>query len=297
MGVSALRIGGAPIVQRFFDQRMGANVNGPSLIKTPDWLTGRLGVYHLYFAHHLGSYIRLAYADDLEGPWQIHSPGVLDITQAPFLYEHIASPDVFIDHDHQEIRMYFHGVSDPEPWESPTQASCVAISSDGVNFEVRDHLLGAPYFRVWKSRGWVYAIALGGQLWRSDDGVSAFEKGPILRGMPNGVRHPAVLKHADKTWVAWTVIGDCPERILMAEIDTSLDWRNWSISDTQDLLRPEFPYEGSDLPMIASRADIAPAPVHQLRDPAFYTEGSRVYMVYAIAGEAGLALAELTIPP
>ncbi|TGP23371.1 hypothetical protein, partial [Mesorhizobium sp. M1D.F.Ca.ET.234.01.1.1] len=41
----------------------GANINGPSLIRVPDWLPGRLGAYYLYFAHHTGTYIRLAFAD------------------------------------------------------------------------------------------------------------------------------------------------------------------------------------------------------------------------------------------
>ncbi len=291
--VKANRIGQAPIVQRFADQRMGANVNGPSLIKTPDWLAGRLGTYHLYFAHHLGSYIRLAYADHLEGPWRIHSPGVLDITEVPFIYEHIASPDVHVDEDSKEIRMYLHGVSDPNPWEAPTQSSYVATSRDGLLFHPKRQLLGAPYFRVWRWENSYYAIGLGGSLWRSKDGLSEFEQGPTLTGMPDGTRHPVVLRHGGKSWVAWTAIGDCPERILIAEIDTTGDWHEWSMRDPQELLRPERDYEGGTLPLEPSRADIAPAPVHPLRDPAFYVEADRVYMVYSVAGEAGLALAEL----
>ena len=93
------RMDGNPIIRPYMERRMGGNINGPSLIQTPEWLVGRLGRYHLYFAHHLGSYIRLAYADDLSGPWQIHAPGVLDLAQTPMLYEHIASPDVHVDED------------------------------------------------------------------------------------------------------------------------------------------------------------------------------------------------------
>lgn len=294
MGVSAKRIGDAPIIQRFSDQRMGANVNGPSLIKTPAWLTGRLGVYHLYFAHHLGSYIRLAYADDLAGPWRIYEPGVLDITEVPFLFEHIASPDVHIDEARQELRMYLHGVSNPEPWESPTQSSCLADSGDGLKFTANDQILGAPYFRVWQAGEWTYAIALGGEVWRSKDGVSAFERGKKLKGLPIRVRHPAVLQHGGKTWVAWSSIGECPERIMIGEVDMTGDWHEWSVLSTQELLRPEFDYEGSELQLIPSQPDLAPAPVHQLRDPAFYTEGDQVYLLYSVAGEAGIGLAELT---
>ena len=39
---------------------MGDNINGPSLIRVPNWVEGRLSRYYLYFADHKGAYIRLA---------------------------------------------------------------------------------------------------------------------------------------------------------------------------------------------------------------------------------------------
>ncbi|MDQ3622022.1 MAG: hypothetical protein M3463_05975 [Verrucomicrobiota bacterium] len=48
----------------------GVNICDPSLIRVPDWLGNPLGKYYLYFADHKGKYIRLAYADRLQGPWQ-----------------------------------------------------------------------------------------------------------------------------------------------------------------------------------------------------------------------------------
>ncbi len=33
--------------------------------------------------------------------------------------------------------------------------------------------------------------------------------------------------------------------------------------------------------------------VNQLRDPAIYEEDGRVYLLYAVAGESGIAIAEL----
>ncbi len=71
MKVRAERVGKAPIITPHMDARMGDNINGPSLIEAPAWLPGRLGSYYLYFAHHDGQYIRLAYADRLEGPWKL----------------------------------------------------------------------------------------------------------------------------------------------------------------------------------------------------------------------------------
>ena len=91
----------------------GANINGPSLIRVPAWVENPLGRYYLYFAHHEGTYIRLAYADDLEGPWTVYDPGTLrltdtncnDISQMSWAAnKHIASPDVHIHAGTRQIR-------------------------------------------------------------------------------------------------------------------------------------------------------------------------------------------------
>ncbi|NET62179.1 MAG: hypothetical protein F6K47_40550, partial [Symploca sp. SIO2E6] len=34
----------------------GSNINGPSLIRVPEWIENPLGRYYLYFAHHQGKY-------------------------------------------------------------------------------------------------------------------------------------------------------------------------------------------------------------------------------------------------
>src|SRR5450432_2684710 len=108
----------------------GDNINGPTLIKVPDWISNKLGKYYLYFAHHKGKYIRLAYSDDLKGPWKIYKPGALQITdcktceyglsnsatsvkhegaEAPEdQVTHVASPDVLIDSANKEFVLYFH---------------------------------------------------------------------------------------------------------------------------------------------------------------------------------------------
>ena len=60
---SVRRSAANPIIRPHMDARMGANVQGPSLIRVPDWVKNPLGRYYLYFADHKGSYIRLAVAD------------------------------------------------------------------------------------------------------------------------------------------------------------------------------------------------------------------------------------------
>ena len=69
----------ASIISAVLDASIGQNIQGPSLIRVPDWLENPLGVYYLYFADHKGSYIRLAYADELTGPWHIYQPGSLQL--------------------------------------------------------------------------------------------------------------------------------------------------------------------------------------------------------------------------
>ncbi|MFI5377962.1 MAG: hypothetical protein ACHRHE_01535 [Tepidisphaerales bacterium] len=121
--------------------RDGNNINGPSLIRVPPWVPGRMGNYYLYFAHHGGKYTRLAYADRLEGPWKIHEPGTLKLSEAPGCTGHIASPDVLVDEQRRELRMYFHGPARA----GGGQKSFVAVSKDGLHFKASDEVLGKVY--------------------------------------------------------------------------------------------------------------------------------------------------------
>jgi hypothetical protein len=85
MSVRVTRLGNGPIIGPELHQSIGANIQGPSLIRVPPWIKDRLGAYYLHFADHKGSYIRLAYADALTGPWRVHPPGSLHLAQSGFL--------------------------------------------------------------------------------------------------------------------------------------------------------------------------------------------------------------------
>jgi hypothetical protein len=60
-----------------------------------------------------------------------------------------------------------------------------------------------------------------------------------------------------------------------------------------EVLRPEFDWEGADAPMEPSVRSTAYGQVNQLRDPALFVEEGIVYLLYAIAGEAGIGLARV----
>lgn len=180
-----------PIISAELHPTIGANIQGPSMIRVPNWIDGRLGDYYLYFADHKGSYIRLAYADHPTGPWTIYAPGSLQLAQSRFLTEppiaspdqvarfearwkqtgtlmshdilseittpHIASPDVHVDPASQRIVMYFHGLEDVG-----TQVSRVATSRNGIEFEAQPEILGPSYMRIFSHDAMTYALTMQG---------------------------------------------------------------------------------------------------------------------------------------
>lgn len=82
--VKATRIGHAPLITVKTSASLAGNVNGPALIRVPDWVQHSLGRYYLYFANHKGKFIRLAYSDTVTGPWKIYEPGVLQVKETAF---------------------------------------------------------------------------------------------------------------------------------------------------------------------------------------------------------------------
>lgn len=318
------RLPGSPVIRPGMDARMGANIQGPSVIRVPDWVKGPLGRYYCYFADHKGDYIRLAYANAPEGPWQVHGPGSLALPDSGFpttppvvpadpvpgdrlpgrapegtpgvpdpmidaTCPHIASPDVHVDEANKRIVMYFHGLAGFR-----TQRSRVALSDDGLHFKALPDLLGPSYFRVFRHGGWTYALAMPGIMFRSRDGLTGFERGPTL--FPATQRHTALRLSGDRLEVFWTRVGDLPESILLSTIDLSGDWMSWRAEGESVVMRPVEPWEGANQPLAPSWRGAINAPVNQLRDPCILEDGGRLLLFYAVQGEAGIAVAELREP-
>lgn len=307
-----------PIITPQLDRSLGRNIQGPSLIRVPEWVPGRLGKYYLYFADHKGRYIRLAYADDLLGPWRIHVPGSLPLAGSYLLTEppagpadalaklratpkpanwshdpfteattpHIASPDVHVDEPNRRIVMYYHGLNG-----LGQQVTRAATSDDGIRFVARPEILGGTYFRTFLHGGFTYAMAMPGQFYRSKDALSSFEEGPLL--FHSNMRHAALLKRGDTLFVFWTQVGDAPETILLSTIALSDDWTKWSETRPIEVLRPERSWEGADAPLSPSLRSTAYGRVNELRDPAVFEENGRTFLLYAVAGESGIAIAEV----
>lgn len=325
-GLRATRLVDGPIVSPTSHPSIGANIQGPSLIRVPDWVSNALGRYYLYFADHKGSYIRLAYADALTGPWRIHVPGSLHLAHSPFPNEpppispeqlraaeermrksgrrighsvreelttpHVASPDVHVDDAGKRIVMYYHGLE-----AAGVQVTRAAVSHDGIAFECGDDVLGRTYMRVFEYGGATYALAMPGQFYRMVEPLRRFEEGPLL--FNPDMRHAAVLVRNETLYVFWTQVGDAPERILLSTIDLGGDWLAWTASEPTEVLRPERAWEGANAPLEPSFRSVAYGVVNQLRDPAVYVEGERAgraahtYLLYAVGGESGIGIARI----
>lgn len=307
-----------PIIDPSLHPSIGANIQGPSLIRAPAWVDAPLGRYYLYFADHKGRHIRLAYADELTGPWRVHPPGSLRLEDTPFPKEppaappelvraaaernraagvhlphdvalelttpHIASPDVHVDAARRRIVMIYHGLE-----AAGRQVSHAATSVDGVRFASGREVLGRTYMRLFRYRGVRYALAMPGVFYRCASLTGGFVPGPRL--FNPRMRHCAVLVRNDTLFVFWTQVGDAPERILLSTVDLRGDWMRWRESAPIEVLRPERRWEGADAPLEPSVRSVAYGKVNQLRDPAVYVEDDAVYLLYAIAGESGIAIA------
>lgn len=308
--VVAERIGKGPVIypgMPGLEGELGENIDGPSVIKVPAWIRNPLGKYYMYFAHHRGTYIRLAYADRPEGPWTIYKPGTLRLDQTSAQH-HVASPDVLVDEENKRLLLYFHG-----PVEAPGnyggrpygQETFVATSTNGLHFTAASGGFAAPYMKTVRYKGATYGFAMAdkksayplwlrsGQFFRSANGMPPFEAGPR---MLDEMRHGALLRRADRLHIFYTLVGDLPERILHAEVDLRPDWTEWTATAPTEILRPEHAYEGADLPFAASKGGMSYGRERALRDPAVLDDGGTAYLYYAVAGEKGIAVARLSFP-
>lgn len=192
----------------------GANINGPSVIRIPDWIppdrrAAASARYYMYFAHHHGDYIRLAWAEKIEGPWQLYhtgaqvalgTRGVLDLglersialPGGYLITEHIASPDVHVDAVNKRIVMYFHGVTRRvDDAQVRQQQTYVATSRWGLEFasHIEPVPLTSSYLRVFEYGGVLSGLT-----------PSAFHQ-PLNQDAPWSVPASPSINHTD-LWTA-----------------------------------------------------------------------------------------------
>jgi len=314
------------IIPPNLEKEIGNNVQGPSLIKTPDWLGNSLGSYYLYFADHKGDRIKLAYADNLLGPWKVHRGGALKLEESKFLTEmpefpenaqeiadkfnrptphpdqidhipstlddmtipHIASPDVHIDNENKRIIMYYHGLN-----SFCSQVTRVATSNDGINFSALEKIVARPYFRAFNHKDKDFGMAMPGCFYKRTGDISEYKEIKTL--FDKNMRHSALLVQGDCLMIFYTNVGDEPERILLSYVDLSLPIDKWEATAPIEILKPEKAWEGGNLPLQPSFRSAINIPVNQIRDPAIFIEEENVFLLYVVRGENGIAISKLNI--
>jgi hypothetical protein len=108
------------------------------------------------------------------------------------------------------------------------------------------------------------------------------------------IRHSAVYVRDEILYLFYTRKSDTPERIVMAEVPLVGDWKTWTAGAPNEVLRPEMDYEGINYPNEPSGKG-GGTEVQQLRDPGIFEEDGQLYLLYSVAGEEGIAIAELEI--
>ena len=107
------------------------------------------------------------------------------------------------------------------------------------------------------------------------------------------MRHVCFHRRGHDLDIYYSNVGDLPERIKRTTIDLRKDWREWRGTRFEEVMRPEMDYEGANEPAVRSVGGSKHQPVHELRDPCVYEEDGRVYLLYSVAGEQGIGLAEV----
>lgn len=282
---SVERVGQSPLISPATHAGIGTNMSMPTVIHYQ-------GAYWMYFAAHDGHYIRLAQASSPAGPWTLYAPGSLKDTEVAPFSDTISSPDAFVLPDGR-VRMYFSTDSYPG---SNQQWSGVAESSDGIEFALAStENIAKYYMRAFEWDGMQYALQKGwstapAELGVSSDGIARFDFIKTLGG--GSIRHMGVLRDGSTLLVFYSKIGDAPERILLSTIDLSTPPTEWDLSAPIEVLRPERSYEGTAYPVEPSVKGPA-TDVQQLRDPYVFQESGTTYLYYGVAGESGIAAAEI----
>ena len=172
---------------------------------------------------------------------------------------------------------------------------------DGLDFTVSRRGLAAAYLRAvrWDDQ-WIGMDKTASLRW-SPDGLTKFANSRVNNlGVPAAALRHVALELAGATGthppaldVYYTKVGDAPESIWRCKIDLDHGWRKRQARDHTRVLAPQTRWEGALRRTRPSKRGFVRTPERALRDPAIFTEGGSRYLVYAVAGEGGIAIAKL----
>ncbi len=271
------------------------NIMSATLVHVPKWVQHPKGKYYLYFGrHHHEANIFMAYSNHINGPYKLHSEPVLNIEDTVYKGgNHICAPAVYPNSKTKTFEMVFHGQS-----KQSGHNQSYASSKDGLTFTGANATLGNS-----SALGYLHAIREGdhwlgigksGRMYTAPDLAGPWTAG---RALPpeHGIkrwRHADLLEHKGRMWALYSALGDTPERIRAVEILSR--GKKPKVSDPIIVLTPEHKWEGADLPVTTGKNGEAKLPVHALRDPTVFKDADgKMYILYSVKGEFGIAIAEL----
>jgi len=280
---------------------MSDNINGPSCLRTPNFIKNPCGKYLLYFAHHSGKFIRMAYSEDIFTDWKILNYRINTISEEMKFHDHVASPDVYVDNIEKSIYMFFHS----RIKGSREQKTFLSKSRDGINFELVEDKFNLPfYFRHVITETKTFAVTKGGNLyvntispianaWRALNNVNTGKSNEeVMHNNFGSIRHSSLIYYMKTLIMFYTRIGDAPERIYAAKLEKNKKGL-WLLSKEFEVTRPEFNFEGVNLKIEASMPGPSLQEENALRDPYVLQDGGDYYLFYACAGERGIAVGKL----
>ena len=329
MDIKVKKFNNGLIIHPGLSEEIGQNIQGPSLIKTPDWIPEKLAKYYLYFADHKGDHIKLAYSDNLLGPWKILNGGTLQLYQSEFLTHKPIIPS------HYDLNTM--GISQPDGYNpeksqiqyipsrlddmtiphiaSPDvhidnankkvimyyhglekfgfQLTRVATSDDGINFKAEKKIIGRPYFRRFEYKNKTFGMSMPGVFYENYGNISEYTE--ITKLFNNNMRHSALIVINDLLYVFYSNVGEIPERIYLSTINISKPYNEWKESNPIEVIRPVFEWEGGTLPLESSSRSAIHIPVNQIRDPAIFVENENIYILYSVKGENGIGICSIEL--
>jgi hypothetical protein len=197
----------------------------PSVIRVPEWIPSNQrpsasANYYMYYGSHTDDYIRMRWAETLDGPWSTFNlggtynghdrRGVFDTDSDPTRdnYDHVFAPDVHVDNVNQRIIMYYHGKNQGPSYDLPSGTriwrrhdNFVATSQYGLNFNdpveaggetghgpvshttegvTREVIIGPDYQHVFEYKGGFYSVSKRGTLQKAPNPADPWAPHPTL---------------------------------------------------------------------------------------------------------------------
>jgi hypothetical protein len=288
-------------------EAFGTNFSGATVFLNPGYLDSSIYArYIMYFAHHSGTFIRIATSNNPFSGWAFPNLEILKIGKFNEFHDHIASPEVFLDHESKTLNLFFHSRING----SREQQTFLAKSKDGVKFEFTPMESFLPfYLRVSVHNGKVFGVTKGGNLfshpggnfsrdWKylgnMDSPDSKLERLNYFNDVGN-IRHAHIISYKENLLVFYTRLGEAPEQIYARLINFGSDNNLIEFSEQIEIMQPRLPFECQSAPLKESQPGPSEIFERAFRDPFVFMEKDVKLLFYSYGGESGIGVCEIDL--